>query len=302
MKADLDNLFRLRVFVEVADTRSFSRAAERLFLSQPAVSNHIRRLERTVGASLFESRMRNLTLSEAGRSVYESASELLTVRDAIEARLTGAEGQMGGHLVVDADGAWEYFLPELLATFQKEHPQASIEMRISPPRGVYEALIRNAATLGFSSLPTADARIEALMETEYLTNMLVVASRDHPILQHKAPLAPEVLERYPFIYFSAFQPGTHVAGFLEMLGVRPTYALELSSVEAIKRAVTQGVGISLLAEIALQDGGESSRLAQIPIDGPPMRWTLVVAHRRNHALSPLETALVSHVRSHFPRG
>ncbi len=300
LTSDLDNLFRLRVFLEVADSRSFSRAAARLFLSQPAVSNHIKHLERSFGAALFESRMRNLILTEAGHSLYDAASQLVSLRDEVASRLSGKSGMVEGHVVVEADGTWEYFLPEILAAFRLEHPKVLVTLRISSPREVYDAVLHNGVSLGFASLPPIDARIEVLLDVAYQTNMMVIASRDHPVLQRKAPLAPQILEQYPFIFYPAQESGTYVTGFLETLGVKPTYALELASVAAIKKAVARGAGISLLAEVALRDDLENGRLAQIPLAAPPLRWSLVAAHKRSRSLSNAESALITAIKTSFP--
>lgn len=118
-RPSLRNVRQLEVFLEVADRLSFSRAAERLFLTQPAVSRYIKELEQSIGASLFGHRKRNLSLTDAGQSLQQHARRVLAQIEEMETSLNSVGGVLAGPIRLGASVAWQVLMAEILVDFQR---------------------------------------------------------------------------------------------------------------------------------------------------------------------------------------
>ncbi len=296
-QTELANVYRLRVFAEVAQNLSFSRAAKNLYLTQPAVSNHIKQLEKIVGGALFDQRTRGLQLTETGHAVYDYAQKMLALAEEMESSVMGIKGSVAGHISVESDGLWEQFLPDLLADFQMANPKVVVTLRFSSPRGVAEAVIENRAGLGFVNARPRNARLEELPVASFASRLLVIMALGHPLAGERS-VRIAGLEEYPFVYYPPAQPG-NVIGHFERLGIRPQYALEIASLEGVKRAVARGAGISVLHEAALRYEERIGRLALVPLDAPPVEWSLLAVRKKTRTLSTAERAVLTYVTAHF---
>lgn len=296
-KTELANVYRLRVFMEVVEHLSFSRAAQALFITQPAVSNHIKQLERIVGNPLFTQRTRGLQVTEAGQAVYQYAQRLVALAEEMESVVVGIKGGLGGHVLIEADGLWEQFLPDLLAEFQLAHPKVNLMVRFATSRAVTDAVLENRAGLGFVYQRPRNAALEEVQVGVYRSPMVVITHPGHP-LAHQATVAVAELERHPFVYYPPQQPG-NVIGHFERLGVRPRYVMEIASLEGIKRAVARGLGISVLVKGALRHEARIERLAQIPLEAPPIEWGMLAIRKKSRQLSSAERAVLEFVTAGF---
>lgn len=283
--------------MEVAEHLSFSRAAQALFITQPAVSNHIKQLERIVGSPLFTQRTRGLQVTEAGQTVYQYAQRLVSLAEEMESVVVGIKGGVGGHVSVEADGLWEQFLPDLLADFQLAHPKVNLTVRFAVSRAVTDAVLENRAGLGFVTQRPRNAALEEAQVGVYRSPMVVITHPLHPLAQ-QATVAIAELERHPFVYYPPQQPG-NVFGHFDRLGVRPRYVMEIASLEGVKRAVARGLGISVLVKGALRHEARIERLVQIPLEAPPIEWSMLAIRKKSRQLSSAERAVLEFVTAGF---
>lgn len=293
---DLANPRRLKVFLEVADHLSFSQAARRLYLTQPAVSKHIKELERVVGTQLFDHRKRNLSLTEAGHSLYEYARKMIALADEMEATMQGANGTMAGRVVVGGTDVLENSLPDVLIDFRLAHPQVALTLRFGPSRYICDMLLDHRLGLGVVLQNPRDARLEVTTLAETEVELKVVTPPGHPLAEREV-VEPKVLEEYPFVQYPPLLPG-YIDSYLQQLGVKPRYVMEIESMDGIKRAVERGVGISLLPVSAMTHESPA-RFVQLKLKAPLFKTAWLAVRNKYRHLTTAERAVLNHVISKY---
>lgn len=288
---------RLRVFLEVAQQLSFSRAAERLFLTQPAVSKQIKGLERAIGGPLFDHRMRNLQLTELGRTLQVHARQVLADLDALESAITRANGEIAGNVTVAADEGWDHVLPGLLIEFKLHHPRVALTLIRERDRGVFDGLAENRFGLGFVMNDPRDARFETTTISEEELPLAAIVPAGHALASLEVvPL--EELGKYPFVFFPA-DASSRVLERLAGQGAKLNYAMRLATVEGILQAVEAGIGITALWDWAVDFAGGNWNVEQRPLAVPPVKRTLLAVKNRARSPSVAEEALLTYIRTHF---
>jgi LysR family transcriptional regulator, low CO2-responsive transcriptional regulator len=283
------NLHQLSVFRVVARHQSFTRAAEELSISQPAVSAHVRELERLYGIELFEQVGRRVRPTEAGWLLEEYADRLLALVAESRQSIDELKGLERGHLSVGAStipGA--YLLPEALARFQAEHPGVTVELRVGDTHEVLGMVRRGDVGLAVVGELEEDRRFR---RQPYRTDELVlVVAPSHRWAQHGLRDVGE-LQAESFILR---EPGSstreNAEALLRRIGVSKPLAMEWSSTEAIKKAVEAGLGVSLLSSYAVALEVSCGRLSRI--DHPELvcrrQFNIISAQERR--LSPTTRA------------
>ena len=244
---ELANVHRLRVFVEVSDCLSFSRAASNLGVTQPSVSMQIKELERVVGAALFDHRQRNIALTDVGKNMYRHARTVLGTVEQAEVAMTALKGLVAGHVSIQANRFWESSLSVLLIDFQLQNRGVSLTVNFERPHEIREALIENRANLAFVTQDPRDAHLIVTPILEYEAALVVMTGPGHPLAQLET-VELHRLEEFPFISYP-FRYGARPLDHLARLGFRPKHVLEIESLEAIVRAVELGLGISVGEEL-----------------------------------------------------
>lgn len=294
MNHGLANSRRLEIFVHVVDLQSFSRAGERLFLTQPAISTQIKMLERVVGRPLFDRRKRSLVLTEAGEALYAYARRFFTLAEEMESGIANTSGLVLGRAEVGATEPWVNELTPLLVDFHQAHPQAFLTVRFGSASYVLESIVENHLGLGFVNQNPRDPRLETTRVSEHEMRLCLFAAPSHPVAGSKQA-DPHVLESYPFVHYPRQQPG-YVDDYFEQLGVRPQYVMELDSTDAIRVAVERGVGLTLLTDDAAFD---PKRLVRIPLAAPAYKLQLFAVRNKHRNPSVVERALLDFVISRF---
>lgn len=289
------NLNHLRVFFHVAATASFSRAAERLGVSQPNVSAQVKRLEEALGIALVEQVGRELHLTPAGATLSDYAQRIFHLAAQAEVAMADLHGLRCGHLTVGAStvpGA--YLLPRVAAAFRQEHPGVGLSLWIDNTRTVADRLARgelDLAVVGEAVAGHPDLSLEPLFH-DFL---VVVAAPGHPLTQG-GPLAPADLVRHPLILREAGSSTRQVLeDRLRALGLAVTAALEVRSNEAVKQAVAAGLGPGVTSRLAAAWELADGRLAAVPVTGVDLRRTFCLARPRDRRLSPAAAAFVHHL-------
>jgi DNA-binding transcriptional LysR family regulator len=284
---------QLKTFVAVVTFGGFRRAAEVLFLSQPAVSARIKALERSLGVPLFERRREGLVLSVAGRALREHAEHLLHEVAVAQQAVHEASGARSGVLSIAAAlSICTYLLPDALKRFQAEYPKVAITVRSGHSKNVLEMVLRGEAEIGLArSLHHPQVETVSLGDDP----LILVAHRAHaPVKSRKAPLA-EVAD-WPLIFFDrGSSDWTLSHGLFRMAGLVPNVALEVETIEAAKRMVERGLGLAFLPQLAVTRDIRSRRLVAIEVtNAAPLSRSLDVIHSRHR---PQSAEAVSFLRT-----
>jgi DNA-binding transcriptional LysR family regulator len=257
-------LSQLRTFREVAGALSFTRASQKLNLTQSAVSHQIKALERELGEPLFIRSQRGIKLSEAGKVALSYAERIIEEADALRERLSGGERGLRGRVrAAAATQAFVHLFARLFESFMREHDGVELTFRTTPSTEQTVAdILGGTADVGFASLPVYSP---ALQVTELFEDELVlVTGPRHPLIE--APLAELRGER-----FILFERGASIRrasdAFFERVALRPELALESNDTYFVKLMVEHGLGLSLLPSWAVREEAEAGRLAWLRIEG-----------------------------------
>jgi LysR family transcriptional regulator, low CO2-responsive transcriptional regulator len=268
-------LHQLQILEAIAKHGSFTRAAEELELTQPTISQQIKRLTSTIGMPLFEQLGKQVHLTAAGKEVL-SASATISERFAqLEIVLDELKGLKQGRINLVASTTAKYFVPRLLGTFHRQHPEIELNLKITNQEGVLARLANNQDDLYFTGRPPKDLDIELRPILE--NPLVVVASSNHP-LAGKKNISLKQLALEPFIFREAGS-GTRlvIEQFLAENRVAVDVIIELSSNEAIKQAIAGELGISILSQHALALEDRDGLLTILNVEGFPIQrhWYVI---------------------------
>jgi DNA-binding transcriptional LysR family regulator len=269
-------LNQLRTFRVIAETLNFTRAAERLNLTQSAVSHQIKALEAELGEPLFIRSKRGVKLSEAGQLVLDDVVRLLDQAEALRERVSRRARSLSGHVrAAAATQAFVHLFAPLFEAFMRAHPGVDLAFRttVSTDQTVNDILNGNA-DVGFASLPVYSPalRVTQLFEDE----LVLVVAPGHPLGQRdEVDLAMVVRER-----FILFERGASIRRaadeFFTRAGVQPELALESNDTYFIKLMVERGMGVSLLPAWAVKEEVQAKRLARPRIAGHRLRRSVAL--------------------------
>lgn len=287
-------LRQLQVFATVADCGSFTRAAEDLCLTQPAVSQQIRQLTDSVGLPLLEQIGRKVHLTEAGKRLYARWQTMQAEWRAFEDEVSELKGMQSGTLRLAVVSTAKYFVPRLLTPFCTRYPGIEVKLVVANLDQVVERIQGNLDDLYIMSTPPSDLDLTV---QAFLDNPLVmIAARDHPLAKRRGiPLSRVAEER--FILREAGS-GTRVAieRHLAQHNTKLNVRMEFGSNVAIKEAVAAGLGLSILSEFALhRSKGWSEDVAILDVETFPIHSTWQVVHLRQKHLSAVARAFLQHV-------
>jgi len=258
------NFHHLQVFYTVAKRLSYSRAAEELYISQPAVSRHVQSLEKDLGAKLLGQRGNRVYLTDAGRIVFDYAQRVFGLTNEVKRALEELEGLQRGYLRLGASSTpGAYLLPQVVTLFRERYPGVEVSLAIGNSQQIEKRVLRNELDLG-----VVGARfLPELQVRPYARDTLVlIVPTGHPFAEREA-VSPEELEREPFILREAGS-GTRriVEEELARVGVTLRHSFELCGCEAVKRAVAAGMGIAFVSgySVSLEIASEILRSVAIP--------------------------------------
>ncbi|MEX2146399.1 MAG: selenium metabolism-associated LysR family transcriptional regulator [Candidatus Rokuibacteriota bacterium] len=282
---------QLEVFLAVARAQSFSRAAERIHLSQPTLSEHTRDLENELGVPLFVRRSRSVALTEAGRVFEDYATRVVSTLAAGRQALAELHGLARGSLVIGASTTpGTYVLPALIARFCRQYPGITIGLRIANSRLVEERLRDgevDVAVIGGHVL----GRAERCVAAGIIDELQLIVPPDYPVT--KRPLSRAALARERLLIReegSATRQVTERA--LRQAGVAFQPAMELDHTETVKRTVMAGLGVAFVSQFAVADEIRDGRLRTIAVERLTMRRHFHVVHDERRPLSASARAFV----------
>ncbi|MCB1757030.1 MAG: LysR family transcriptional regulator [Gammaproteobacteria bacterium] len=244
---------RLQVFHTVAGVLSFTKAAEILNMTQPAVTFQVRQLEEDFNTRLFDRGHNKISLTDAGEIVDNYAERIFDLYSEMQESVKRLTGDKTGNVTIGASTTIaEYMLPALLGDFKESFPDVRIRLKVANTTAIVSMVEDNAIDLGIVEGEINNKLL--LVEACQIDKLVVIASQDHELAGRKSLKTSELLE-YPFI-FREGGSGTRsvIASFLQDAGYDESQlniALELGSTEAIKGAVEAGMGISVVSEAAI---------------------------------------------------
>jgi LysR family transcriptional regulator, low CO2-responsive transcriptional regulator len=281
-------LRQLKVFEAVARNLSFSRAAEELHLTQPAVSTQVRKLEEHAGLPLFEQLGKKIHLTPAGAQMLQSSRAIIQQFQEVEEAMTQFKGVSGGKLNVTVISAGDYFFPRLLVEFARRHSGVTLNFGVCNREELLGQLAENRTDLAIMVRPPLDA--DTVAEPFAPHPYVVVSAPDHPLAAKKR-IPVSRIAREPFIVrekgsdtWNSMEDafGTHLAQL--------NIAMEIKSTETIKQAVMAGMGVSFLSAHTISRELQAGSLAVLDVQGFPLMLNWYVVHRRSKRLPPVAQA------------
>ncbi|BEP60128.1 LysR family transcriptional regulator [Variovorax sp. V213] len=281
-------LRQLKVFESVARLLSFSRAAEELHLTQPAVSTQVRKLEEHAGNALFEQFGKKIYLTPAGTELLQISRAIIQQFEAAENAMLQFNGVSGGKLNVGVISAGDYFFPRLLVEFASRHRGVTLNFTVHNREGLMTHIAENLTDLAIMVRPPTD--LDTINQPFAPHPYVIVAAPNHPLVG--VPRIPlKRLMREPFVVREKASDTWHsmeegFGGDLRGINI----AMEIRSTETIKQAVIAGMGVSFVSAHTISQETRAGSLRVLDVEGFPLMLNWYVVHRRNKRLPPVAQA------------
>lgn len=294
---------QLKIFYTVAQKKSFTLAAKELFLTQPAVTIQIQKLEADYETKLFDRVGKKIFLTESGKTLYSYAEKILALFAQAEEALIDTKEMKSGKLTIGASTTvGSYYLPKIFEAFGKQYPDIEIQMNLANSHQVIEDVLALKRDLGFVGELHS---YEGLVIIPFLEEELVlIVPPNHPIV-HRARVSLGDLAGQPFI---AREAGSATRELVEekarRRGVSLKVVMDLASNEAIKKAVENGLGISVISRYVVQKEVEQGLLRMVPFAKEKIMRKFFIIHHEDKYLSSTIRAFLnvaSKLSSHFGR-
>ncbi|HNO74360.1 LysR family transcriptional regulator [Nitrosomonas mobilis] len=281
-------LRQLKVFESVARLLNFTRAAEELHLTQPAVSIQIKQLEAIVALPLFEQMGKRIYLTEAGQELFNYSRSISQQLADMELALEELKGVQRGKLNIAVVSTANYFVPGLLARFTQRYPDITISLHVSNRENVLRQLADNLTDLAIMGQPPGGIDISS--ETFLENPLVIIAPPDHPLCGERQ--IPE--KRLEQEIFLVREPGSGTRSAMERFfaqaKIRIHKGMEADTTEAIKQGIQAGMGLGIMSIHTIRLELETGRLKILDVQGFPIIRDWYVVHRKNKRLSSISIA------------
>jgi len=295
--AERVTVHQLRLLTAVADNGGFTRAADALGLSQPAVSHQLKSLSDALGLPLIEIIGRRVTLTQAGRLLYDHGKAILAAFDAAGHALDELRGLRTGSLTLAGDTTVGiYVLPDLLGGFRREHPTTQVRLDVGNRKHLYDRLMANDVDFAVTGRLWDDPPLPLTVRPFLPNELIAIAARGHHLSRASSVTLAQFLGE-PFIgreVGSGTRETVEEAVREAGLSLRPF--MELASNGAIKRAVAQDLGVSVLSRYAAGLELAVGHVEEVPVSGFPLRRRWHLVHARDKRMAPLDEAFLRFVQ------
>ncbi len=272
---------RLQVFHTVARLLSFTKAAESLHMTQPAVTFQVRQLEEHFNTRLFDRTHNRISLTEAGKRVYEYSDRIFELYSEMESAVREMTGDVSGVLMLGASTTIaEYMLPALLGDFKKKYPDVNVQLKVSNSDGIVNMVENNVIDLGVVESPVMNKNL--VVEVCRVDKLVAVVAPQHPLAGRGSVNIQELLD-YPYICREEGS-GTRevIAEYMNEQGVNSAQVnltMELGSPESIKGAVEAGMGVSIMSSATVQKELKLGTLVSLILD-PSLERPFSFVHQK----------------------
>ncbi|UCV13079.1 LysR family transcriptional regulator [Dechloromonas denitrificans] len=289
---------RLQVFHAVAKHLSFTRAADALFMTQPAVTFQIKQLEEQFATRLFERRHGSISLTPAGELVLGYAVKILALSDEMETRLSEMTGEMRGPLLVGASTTIaEFMLPRVLGEFNALYPQVRARLIVANSESIEGRVAEHTLDVGLIEAPAKIAGLNSQICCE--DELQVICAPDYPLADKKS-VTPRMLADYEYI---SREPGSGTREITDDYFRRNKVApeglkvqMELGSPEALKGVVSTGLGFAIVSRAVVDKETQLGVLASVPLD-PPLTRSLYLVHPNDRFQSRVTGTFIEFAKS-----
>ena len=247
------NIDQLKAFHQVARAGSFTRAADELHLTQPAVSQQIKSLEASLGITLFDRSNKKVRLSNEGEILLSYTSRLLNIFEEIEILFDQFEGLRRGKVTLGSTAVLgTYFLPRVIGRYSKQYPGIHIDLRMGNSQMVHNWVLEGSVDFGFAGMMKIQPRLSRIRIHREM--LLMVCSKDNPLARKKSVRVADLADT-PFIWR---EKGTQTRSLVKEWFENntrkkfPQKSIELQNLEAAKRTVIEGYGVTVTPEIAVR--------------------------------------------------
>lgn len=299
---DLD---QLHTFLEIVRLKSFSKAAQTCYRTQPAISAQVRQLEQELNTALFDRLGTRIALTPAGKIFAEYAAQILELRRQAQNAINDLERAPRGELIIAANEATcIYVLPEVFSDFKQAFPNVQLHIDRSYGSRVVQAVMENLADFGITQLPVHEKKLQVVKI--HTDEIRLLAPAGHPLAAMPAVTAQDVVP-YPLLLPKAGTTRSRLNAWLEMVADDVHISMELDSTEMIKRFVAAGLGISFMAASHCREETAAGKLVSVPLAPEPLVRRLGLIYRKDKALSKaglgfIEVILQNAARTSDPEG
>jgi DNA-binding transcriptional LysR family regulator len=277
---DLD---QLHTFLEIVRLKSFSKAAQTCFRTQPAISAQVRQVEQELNCSLFERLGTRIQLTPAGKILCGYAEQILELRRRAQDSINELERVPRGELVIAANEATcIYVLPTVFSEYKKRFPNVQLMVDRSYGKHVVEAIVDNLADFGFTQLPVQEKKLQVL--PVHIDEIKLILPAGHPLARLQTVRCEDMIGQ-PLLLPKGGATRAKVNAWLEPVSDHVMISMELDSTEMIKRFVLAGLGISFMAVAHFQEGLDSGQFAAVSLAPEPLIRRLGLVYRRDKAFS-----------------
>jgi LysR family transcriptional regulator, low CO2-responsive transcriptional regulator len=281
---------QLETFLEVARHNSFSRAAEKRFRTQPAISSLVRSLEEEVGAKLFDRSGGKVALTGAGKIFQKFSEDALELRRVTIAKIGEMERVPRGEIVVGAnEGTCLHILPEVFAQFKKQYTDVQVSVMRAERGRILDFIIDNSVDFGIVSLPVADTRLQVVQI--HRDELVLMTAPTHPLAKKKEVTVAEIAQ-YPLLLPKLGRTREAVDNLLHERRLKPNISMELDSSELMKRFVANDVGIGFVTASHVRAEAKAHMLSIVRIADAQIKRDLALVFRKDKALSRAALAFI----------
>ena len=281
---------QLETFLEVARLLSFSRAAEKRFRTQPAISAQIRALEEEIGARILDRSGGKVSITAAGKLFQKYAEETLDARKAVLTAIAETERVPRGEIIVGAnEGTCLHILPEVFAQFKKQYPDVAVYIKSADYAKILDSVIDNSVDFGVVSMPVTDPRLTVVLI--HRDELVIIVPPQHPLAKLKSATIADAA-RFPLVVPKAGHTRDALEDLFYENKLKPRYAMELDSSELLKRFVAADVGVGFIARSNVQEDVQANVLVAIPMSDAQVRRDLALVFRKDKALSRAALAFI----------
>lgn len=287
---------QLHTFLEIVRLKSFSKAAQTCYRTQPAISAQVRQIEQELNTALFERFGSRISLTTAGKLFADYAAQLLDLKRRAHDTINELERNPRGELVIAANEATcIYVLPQVFSEYKNQYPAVQLQVDRSYGARVVEAVMENVADFGLTQLPVTEKRLQVV--DIYKDEIRVIVPARHALSDKKAVRAQDLLE-YPLLLPKSGTTRSRLNTWLELVEDSLNVSMELDSTEMMKRFVMAGLGVSFLAVSNCREEMHAGKLRTIPLAPEPMIRRLGLIYRKDKALSKAALGFIQVVLEH----
>jgi DNA-binding transcriptional LysR family regulator len=281
---------QIETFLEVARLSSFSRAAERRFRTQPAISSQIRALEEEVGAKLLDRSGGKVAVTGAGKVFQKYAEDALEQRRVMLVALAEMQRVPRGEIVVSAnEGTCLHILPEVFAEFKRQYPSVAVSVKRLEHNKILEAIIENSCDFGIVSTPVPDKRLTVV--PIHRDELIVITPPNHPLAGLEKATVAEIVE-YPLLLPKVGRTRDALETLFHERRLKPTVSMELDSSELLKRFVAADVGVGFIPRSHVAEDLQANALAVLTLTDASIQRELALVFRKDKALSRAALAFI----------